>query len=440
MPARLLFHGVRLSRKRQGSVSDPTKIPSWLEGKSEAVPPRREELLPMQKSSSSSLPQRRKAGLRPRGLLEASVLQKVWEERKKALADWKPVAPSKVTLRNLAIYTRQLGLMLGSGLNPAKAFEILGTQGEEPRLRKASLQVKDDLISGKSLSQAMGAHSAIFPALMQFTVQSAEATGTLPEALLRLSAYYEKENLRFQKLRASLVYPAFVFTFAVIMFFIMLGYIFPLFDQFFAGLNFQLPPLTRFLFALFNFLTSRWFWIGAGVGLVLLYFGLRAGLKNRDFVLRLNMFFFQLPVIGTLIKESTASYLCRSFATMLGAGVFLIAAFQILRKGTPNILFKVLLYFMEEDVRGGMSLASTFQASSLFPRIVEDMVLVGEESGKLESMLSKAADFLDLEVEYLLQNLTALIEPALILALGIMVGTILIGVFLPLYSAISQIH
>jgi len=125
---------------------------------------------------------------------------------------------------------------------------------------------------------------------------------------------------------------------------------------------------------------------------------------------------------------------------MLGAGVFLIAAFQILRKGTPNILFKVLLYFMEEDVRGGMSLASTFQASSLFPRIVEDMVLVGEESGKLESMLSKAADFLDLEVEYLLQNLTALIEPALILALGIMVGTILIGVFLTLYSAISQIH
>ncbi len=410
-------------------MSPSPEIPSWLEEESEEPAeenlrvPIQPHVRPIKKRSNSAL-----------------TFKKIWEDRRQLTGKWTPPVSLKVSLKNLSIFSKQLGLMMGSGVTLVKAFDILGTQGEDKKLREAALKVKEGVLSGYAISSALEKKPDIFPPFFRFAVRSAETSGTLPKTLLKLSDYYEKINLQNQKVKGSLIYPVFVFVTTLALFMFLISYIFPMFSSFFKGLHYHLPLITRILFFVFRLLTSVWFW---GIILVLgvgLYAAWKTSIKRSDFALWLNIQQLQIPLAGPCLQKIQSSYFCRTLATMLNAGVNLLTALEVFQKGIGMPVFKIFYNNIQEELRAGSSLSQTIKDISFFPRAAQDLILVGEESGNLSAMLEKAADFLDIEIDTLIQNLMTLIEPLLILFLGVMVAMVLIGIFLPLYSAISQIH
>ncbi len=410
-------------------MSSSSEIPHWLEEESpetragEAAPQIWQERFVPKKKANPAL-----------------AFKKIWDDRGMIAAKWAGPASVKVSLKSLSVFAKQLGLMMGSGVALVKAFDILGTQGEDKRLRSASLKLKEQVLSGHSMSSAMEKNTEVFPAFFRFAVRSSETSGTLPQTLIRLSDYYEKINFQNQKVRAALIYPIFVFATTLILFMFLISYIFPMFSSFFESLHYRLPLITRILFFIFHLLVSYWFW---GIVLVLLsslYTAWKIGMKKSTFALWLNILELQIPVVGSILQKIQSSYFCRTLSTMLNAGVNLLTALDVFKRGVEMPVFKIFFGQIQEELKTGSSLSKTIKDVSFFPRAAQDLILVGEESGNLVFMLEKAADYLDVEIEALIQNLMTLIEPVLILVLGGMVAMVLIGIFLPLYSAIGQIH
>jgi len=344
----------------------------------------------------------------------------------------------RVSLYALAIFTRQFAVLFNSGISTVRGLEGLGRQSLNARLTRAIQAVYDDIRGGYSLAKAMARHPDVFSPVYISMVKAGEMSGAMGEILDRLATFLERELTLQKKVAAATTYPAVVFVACVTVTFILVTYVFPTFIDLFEGIDVRLPWITRSLIWITSTIRNPLVMlpilaaIGAGVYSVLQYFKTPWGRRQKDRLL------LDLPVLGVLMKKVALSRFCRTLGTLLGSGVPMVHALEIVSKAAGNDVISDVIEEVQMGLKAGMRLSQPLKEYRLFPPMLAQMVAIGEETGNLPLMLNKLADFYDLEVEHSLEALTAMLEPVMILFMGIAVGYVLLAVFIPVYDLVGQ--
>jgi type IV pilus assembly protein PilC len=342
-----------------------------------------------------------------------------------------------VGLKDLAIMSRQLSTMISSGLSILRALSILSDQTESKALSKILVQVTRDIESGISFSDALYKHSVEFPPIMINLVRAGETGGFLDDSLETIAKNFESEVKLRGTIKSAMTYPVIVLIMALVAVIAMLLFIVPVFAKLFAQLGGQLPAPTQFLVFLSGVMT----W-GAPVLIVVgIVFSIWWNKnKNTDRVRKVvDPLKLRLPVFGNLFKKIAIARFTRNFSAMMGAGVPILSGLNIVGETSGNYVMELALKKVADSVRQGKSIAVPLAQESVFPAMVTQMISVGEDSGSLETMLSKIADFYDDEVQSTTEQLTALIEPLMIAFLGIVVGGMIVCLYLPIFNIFNLI-
>ncbi len=343
-----------------------------------------------------------------------------------------------VGLKDLAIMSRQASTMLTSGLSLLRALTILADQTDNNKLKEILGKVRDDVERGVSFSDAVAKFPVDFPPIMINMIRAGETGGFLDQAMDSVATNFEKEHKLRSTIKSAMTYPVVVLVMSLIAVVVMLVFIVPIFQKMFTSLGGQLPLPTMLLVYASHAMT----WIGPFllVGMLLGWFWWR-GNKNTD---RVRAFVdpikLRLPVFGDLNRKIVIARFARNFSNMIGAGVPILQALQIVGEVSNNIVVKRALDRVAESVRKGQSIAEPLALEKVFPEMVSQMIAVGEDAGSLEVMLEKIAVFYDNEVESTTEALTSLIEPLLIAFLGVVVGGMIIALYLPIFKITSLIH
>jgi type IV pilus assembly protein PilC len=339
----------------------------------------------------------------------------------------------------LVVFARQFATMINAGLAMVRCLDVLSIQTEDKTLKEVITAVRKDVEGGSTLANALGKFPKVFSQLFVNMVRAGELGGILDEVLNRLATFLEKDYNLKKKVKAAMTYPAAILVMAVLIVFFLVTFIMPTFVQLFTGMNMKLPWPTKVMIMFTNGARN---WI---VDLIIVALLVVAFVLFRRYVstptgrLQYDKFKLKLPVFGVLIRKVAISRFCRTLGALLQSGVPIMQALEIVGKASGNEVVAQTVGHVRESVREGESIALPLQLSGLFPPLVTQMVAVGEETGNLDGMLAKIADFYDVEVEYMLASLTSLLEPLLILVMGFIVGFIVISVFLPLYQIIGNI-
>ena len=346
---------------------------------------------------------------------------------------------TKPTLKDLVIFSRQFATMVSSGLSLVRALSILGAQSERPGLKKAIGAIDDEVRAGSSLSAAMQRRGDVFPPLMYHMVRAGETGGFLDRALDRVATVLESESKLRSKIKGAMVYPLVVLVLMFALVTVMLIFIVPVFQGMFDQLGGQLPLPTQILVVLSN--NIWWILPTLLVAVVAGRFGWKAAVKNPAFLLRVDTIKLKLPVFGQLNKKVAMSRFSRNLGMLLGAGVPILQALDVVAETTGNARVSQVIGQVQEAVREGRSLSGPMMDNpEIFPPMVSQMLAVGEDTGQVENMLSKVAEFYDVEVETTTDALASLLEPLLIVVLGIVVGTMVVSLYLPMFSIYDQIR
>ena len=344
----------------------------------------------------------------------------------------------RVKLKDLAVFSKQFSAMVESGIDVLRCLTILQRQSENQYLREILSQVHDDVAEGQTLSQALGKHTRAFPRLFVSLIRASEESGSLDVVLARLADSLEKEVSLRNQVSAGMKYPQVIGIAALIILTVMMIFVIPVFKQMFASLGGQLPLSTRMLVGAATWMKKYWYI------LVVIYFGIPFVVRQlghtavgRELLDRLKL---RLPVFGALTQKVIVARFTRNLATMLGNGIPILRALDIVDESADNVVFENAIARIRNAVKEGDSIAGPMEAVKLFPPMVPAMIAVGEESGDLDGMLSKVADFYDSEVEAMVKALTSLLEPILISVMGAVVGFIVISLFLPLFNLIKLVR
>ena len=345
----------------------------------------------------------------------------------------------KVNEQALTVFSRQFATMINAGLAMVRCLDILSEQTEDKKLQQVLIQVRRDVEGGSTLSNALGKHPQVFSTLYISMVKAGEMGGVLDEVLERLAGFMEKDFSLKKKVKSALTYPVVILVMAMGIVFFLVTYILPTFVTLFEGMSLKLPLPTLILITVTKGARNPLVVIPCAIILGGILAGLSqytktsAGKKQYD-LLKLN-----IPIFGMLNKKVSISRFCRTLGTLLSSGVPIMQALEIVGKASGNEIIAMTVTKVRESIREGESIASPLGASGMFPPMVTQMVAVGEETGNLDAMLSKIADFYDTEVEYMLASLTSMLEPIMIVGMGGIVGFIVISVFLPLYQLIGNL-
>jgi len=345
----------------------------------------------------------------------------------------------KVDEQALTVFSRQFATMINAGLAMVRCLDILSEQTEDKKLRETLIQVRRDVEGGSTLSNSLAKHPTVFSMLYISMVKAGEMGGVLDEVLERLAGFMEKDFALKKKVKSALTYPVVILLMASGIVFFLVTYILPTFVALFEGMSLALPLPTQILIAVTKgarnpaVMIPLVILLGVGGFMVGQYIKTPAGRKQYD-MMRLN-----IPVFGLLNRKVAISRFCRTLGTLLSSGVPIMQALEIVGRASGNEIIAMTVTKVRESIREGESIASPLGASGMFPPMVTQMVAVGEETGNLDAMLSKIADFYDTEVEYMLASLTSMLEPIMIVGMGGIVGFIVISVFLPLYQLIGNI-
>jgi|EP01012_Entosiphon_sulcatum_P004243 type IV pilus assembly protein PilC len=345
----------------------------------------------------------------------------------------------KVDEQALTVFSRQFATMINAGLAMVRCLDILSEQTEDKKLRETLIQVRRDVEGGSTLSNSLAKHPQVFSMLYISMVKAGEMGGVLDEVLERLAGFMEKDFALKKKVKSALTYPVVILLMATGIVFFLVTYILPTFVALFEGMSLALPLPTQILIAVTKgarnpaVMIPLVILLGVGGFMVGQYIKTPAGRKQYD-MMRLN-----IPVFGLLNRKVAISRFCRTLGTLLSSGVPIMQALEIVGRASGNEIIAMTVTKVRESIREGESIASPLGASGMFPPMVTQMVAVGEETGNLDAMLSKIADFYDTEVEYMLASLTSMLEPIMIVGMGGIVGFIVISVFLPLYQLIGNI-
>jgi type IV pilus assembly protein PilC len=342
-----------------------------------------------------------------------------------------------VGLKDLAILSRQMATMMGAGLSLLRALNILAEQTENKKLAGIMGQIRDDVETGVSLSDAMAKYASDFPPIMINMVRAGETGGFLDSALESVATNFEKEAKLRGTIVSAMTYPVVVLCISLVAVVVMLVFIVPIFSSMFASLGSQLPLPTQLLVDLSHAMV----WVAPIliVAIVCFSFWWR-GNKNTDRVRQaLDPIKLKLPVFGSLLKKIAIARFTRNFANMIGAGVPILQALKIVGETSGNWVIENALVKVAESVRQGESIAAPLAEQPVFPAMVTQMVAVGEDAGSLETMLEKISVFYDQEVEAMTSALTSLIEPLLIAFLGIVVGGMIVALYLPIFDITTAV-
>jgi len=339
----------------------------------------------------------------------------------------------KITTRDIAIFSRQLATMLSAGVPLVQAFDIVGRGHENPSMQDLLLRIKSDIESGISLAEALGRHSLYFDELFCNLVQAGEQAGVLETLLHKIAEYKEKTESIKAKIKKALTYPTAVVVVAVVVTAILLIFVVPQFEELFKGFGADLPAFTRLVVDLSKFVQEWWYVILGG--LILIVYGF-IQLKNRSdaFNQALDRLALRVPVVGIIIHKAAIARFARTLATMSTAGVPLVEALESVSGATGNFVYSNAVLQMRDDVSSGTQLQASMRQTALFPNMVIQMVAIGEESGSLDNMLGKVADFYEEEVDNAVSSLSSLIEPMIMAVLGVVVGGLVIAMYLPIFK------
>ncbi len=343
----------------------------------------------------------------------------------------------KVKLKDLAVFSRQFATMINSGLSLLRALNILTEQTENKELARVLREVRNEIETGNSLSAAMGKHPNVFPPLMVNMCKAGEVGGFLDTVLLQIASNYEAEVKLRGKVKAAMTYPVVVFVIAILAVVGMLLFIVPVFVGLFADFDSELPAPTRFLVFLSGLMK-----IVAPLGFVafLALFFSWPKLKRKDRVRNvLDPLKLKVPVFGNLFRKIALARFSRNLGTMMKSGVPILQSLDIVADTTGNVVLERALRAVQNSVRQGESLAAPLLDHPVFPPMVVQMMSVGEDTGALDTMLHKIAEFYDQEVEATTEALTALIEPLMIVVVGSIIGAMIVALYMPIFSLMNVI-
>ncbi|MDR7416831.1 MAG: type II secretion system F family protein [Armatimonadota bacterium] len=342
-----------------------------------------------------------------------------------------------ISLRELALMSRQFATMVNSGLSLVRALSILEQQATNPKLRRILAQVRADVEQGRALADAMAKHPQAFSSLYVNMVRAGEAGGVLDDVLQRLSTFLEKEYALRQKIRSAMVYPVILAVVATLALLFMTVFIIPQFVVFYRELNVgDLPVPTQILMWVSLMIRSFWYlWVPA---LALGAYGLRRWIRTPAGKAWWDRAKLHLPLFGPLVQKAILARFARTLGTLLGAGVPLLQAFEVTGKAVDNVVVEEGIQKVRSSIREGESIAVPLSSIQLFPPMVVQMVRVGEEAGNLDEMLVKVADFYDTEVEATVGALASTLEPTMIVFMAAVVGAMVISLYLPIFKLVAQ--
>jgi type IV pilus assembly protein PilC len=355
-----------------------------------------------------------------------------FKPKPKDLLEYLPMLQTKVKSKDLVIFVRQFATMIDAGLPLVQSLEILQEQQENITFRKVIKQVKKDVEEGSTLSDSIKKHPNVFDNLFVHLVAAGELGGILDVILGRLAAYIEKLAALKKKVKGAMTYPAIVISIALIVVAVILIYVIPIFAGLFKDAGARLPAMTLFVMSLSDFFQHYFHWII--IALVLMVVGLkrlRKTAKGRDVTDRMLL---RSPVFGMLIRKVAIARFTRTLGTMLASGVPILDGLDIVASTSGNMVVEKALRKARDAISEGRPVADPLQETKVFPTMVTQMIAVGEATGALDAMLGKIADFYDEEVDTAVEALTSLLEPMLIIFLGVTIGFLLVAMYLPIFQ------
>ena len=359
------------------------------------------------------------------------------EEKKAGISVFRKAGGRKIKLDDLIVFSRQLATMVDAGIALVAALDILAEQMEDRNFKQVIVEVRDDVETGSSLSEALSKHSTVFSNLFINMVRAGESSGMLDEILDRVATYLEKTGALQRKIKSALVYPIAVTIMSIIITVFLLIKVVPVFKDIYSGFGADLPLPTLIMLGVSDFV-KQYFYLVVGMLAAFIFFIYRYS-KTEKGCLKIDNIKLRMPVFGILIKKVAVSKFTRTLSTLIRSGVPILAALEIVSRTSGNSVIEQAVNQVGANVKEGESIAEPLMRSGVFPPMVVRMISVGEQTGELEKMLSKIADFYDEQVDAAVSGLTSLIEPLIIAFLGIIIGGIVICMFLPILKMTTLI-
>jgi type IV pilus assembly protein PilC len=364
-----------------------------------------------------------RASLRRQGLVPTKIVRQSTLFQKRA----------KITSQDIALFSRQLATMLQAGIPLVQSFDIVATGHDNPGMQKLLSAIKVDLESGTTLAEALAKHPLYFDKLFVNLVHSGEQSGALETLLDKIAIYKEKTEAIKKKIKKALTYPAAIIAVAFIVTAVLLVFVIPQFESLFKGFGADLPAFTQAVVTMSYFVRNNGVFIVIGIiGASMLFTYFRR--RSRKFNEFLDRALLRTPIIGEIIRKAAIARFTRTLSTMFAAGVPLVEAMESVAGATGNIVYEIATLEIRTEVATGQRLQRAMEATELFPNMVIQMVAVGEESGSLDEMCAKVADFYERDVDDAVDNLSALLEPMIMAILGILVGGLVIAMYLPIFK------
>lgn len=344
-----------------------------------------------------------------------------------------------ISLKDMVIFSRQFASMVEAGVAMLRALNVMTDQTPNLRLKKSLSQIKYDIEQGSTLSDALEKHPKIFDRLYIAMVRAGEAGGVLDKVLNRLAMFMEERSRLTQQVKAAMTYPIVVTLIGIVVFYAMLTLVLPTFQGMFNALGSELPAYTKLLIKISDFLRS-WYMLAIIAIIVGSVWALKNWYQTKEGRFTIDLTLLNLPVFGDLFRKVAVARFTRTFGTLTRSGVPIVTALDVVKESSGNAVLARAIEAVMAKVQEGGTISAPLSESKLFPQMVTQMVAIGEETGELENMLEKVADFYDVEVSTAVEGLTSLMEPLMIVVLGGLVGAIVIGMYLPIFTIISKIQ
>ncbi len=343
-----------------------------------------------------------------------------------------------IKMRDIVILTRQFSTMINAGLPLVQAMTILADQTDNKVLSEIMRKVVFDVESGNTVSDALGKHPQAFSNLYVNMVAAGEAGGILDTILMRLATFMEKNDALIRKVKGAMIYPGVIMTVAAIAVVVLLIFVIPVFESLFASAGLALPLPTRVVMGASRFLKSYWYMVFGGVGAAVFVYRRYAATSSGR--LNIDRMLLRVPVLGDVLRKSAVSRFTRTLGTLVSSGVSILDGLEITAKTAGNRVVQDAIMESRASIAGGDTIAAPLKKSGVFPPMVISMISVGEQTGGLDEMLSKIADFYDEEVDAAVSNLLSLLEPVMIVFLGAVVGGMVVAMYLPIFDMINAVQ
>ncbi|MDO4248312.1 MAG: type II secretion system F family protein [Neisseria sp.] len=345
----------------------------------------------------------------------------------------KSTRKKKITQGDITVFTRQLATMMKAGLPVMQAFEIVARGHSNPSMTQMLMQVRGDVEQGSPMAQAFSKHPKYFDRFYCNLIAAGEAGGVLESLLDKLALYKEKTQAIKKKVKSALTYPIAIVVVAIVLVMVMMMFVLPEFGKVYEGMGAELPGLTQIMMNISRFFVE-WGWLIIIVMIGAVVAAVKAVQHSPKLQRRVDAWLLRVPIFGSIVRKATIARWARTTSSLFAAGVPLVEALDSVAGASGNILYEEGTHDIRAKVNQGMSLTSSMQSTELFPNMVLQMASIGEESGSLEDMLNKAAEFYEDEVDNAVAQLSSLMEPIIMVVLGSIIGVILVAMYLPLFN------